>query len=65
MVVFDNECRTKPLRMILGVSGNPFIRPLSKRPNECKCALWQNPNVGFTRGAVHCLQSAFAMVALA
>ena len=39
---------------------NPFTRPLSERPNERKRSLWQNPDVGFAGGAVHCLASVFA-----
>lgn len=60
MVVFDEESRTKPLRVILGVFSNPFTRPLSERPNERKRALCQNPDVRFVAGAVHCLPSVFA-----
>jgi hypothetical protein len=33
-VVFDDEGRAEPLRIILGVLANPFARPLSERPNE-------------------------------
>ena len=58
--MFDDEGRSKPLRIILDVLANPFTRPLSKRPNERQRSLWQNPDVGFTRGAVHCLRSAIA-----
>jgi hypothetical protein len=58
--VFDDEIRAKPLRIILGVLANPFIRLLSERPNERKYSLWQNPDVGFAGGAVHCLPSVFA-----
>lgn len=58
--MFDDKRRAKPLRIILGVLTNPFIRPLSERPNERKRSLWQNPDVGLTRGAVHCLPSVFA-----
>ena len=58
--MFDDEGRAEPLRIILGVLANPFTRPLSERPNERKRSLWQNPDVGFTRGAVHCLRSVFA-----
>jgi hypothetical protein len=58
--VFDEERRTKPLRMIFEVLVNPFTRPLSKRSNERQRSLWQNPDVSFTRGAVHCLPSVFA-----
>jgi hypothetical protein len=59
-VVFDDERRTKPLEIILGVLPNPFTRPLIERPNERKRALWQNPDVGFAGRVVHCLPSAFA-----
>jgi hypothetical protein len=59
-VVFDDEGRAKPLRILLDVLPNPFSRPLSERPNERKRALWQNPDVSFTGGAVHCLPSVFA-----
>jgi len=59
-VVFDDERRAKPLRIILDVSANPLTRPLSERPNERKRALWENPEVGFAGGAVHCIPSAFA-----
>jgi hypothetical protein len=45
---------------MLSVSPNPFIRPVSERPDERKRALWQNPEVGFTGGAVHYLLFAFA-----
>ena len=41
VMVFDNERRTKPLRIRLGVLTNPFTRPLSQRPNERKRSLWQ------------------------
>jgi len=58
--VFDEEGRTKPLRMILEVLANPFTRPLSERPNERQRSLWQNPDVSFTGGVVHCLPSVFA-----
>jgi hypothetical protein len=34
VVVFDEERRTKPLRIILGVLTDPLTRPLSERPNE-------------------------------
>ncbi len=37
--MFDDEIRAKPLRIILGVLANPFIRLLSERPNERKCSL--------------------------
>jgi hypothetical protein len=33
-MVFDKERWTEPLRVILQMSFNPFIRPLSERPNE-------------------------------
>jgi hypothetical protein len=55
--VFDDERRAKPLRIILDVLADPLTRPLSERPNERKRALWQNPDVGFMGGAVHCLPS--------
>ena len=58
--MFDDKRRAKPLRIILGVLADPFIRPLSERPNERERSLWQNPDVGFKRGAVHCLPSVFA-----
>ena len=58
--MFDDKRRAKPLRIILGVLADPFIRPLSERPNERERSLWQNPDVCFTRGAVHCLRSAIA-----
>src|SRR5882762_9454681 len=58
--MFDDKRRAKPLRIILGVLADPFIRPLSERPNERQRSLWQNPDVGFTRGAVHCLPFVFA-----
>ena len=64
VVMFDDKRRAKPLRIILGVSANPFTRPLSERPNEGKRSLWQNPDVGFTGGTVHCLASAFAFIIL-
>ena len=60
MVLFDDECRTKPLRVISDVSPDPFTRPLSERPNEGKCSLWQNPDIGLTSGAVHGLWSVLA-----
>jgi len=59
VVVFDEERRTKPLRMILRMLANPFTCPLSEWPNEGKRALWQNPDIGLTSGAVHCLRSVF------
>jgi hypothetical protein len=46
--------------MILQMLANPFTCPLSERPNEGKRSLWQNPDIGFTGGAVHCLRSVFA-----
>jgi hypothetical protein len=58
--VFDEERRTKPLIAILQMSSNPFTRPLSERPNEGKCSLWQDPDVGLTGRVVHCLRSVFA-----
>jgi hypothetical protein len=39
---------------------NPINRPLSERPNERYRPLWQNPDVGFAGGAVHCLPSVCA-----
>jgi hypothetical protein len=39
---------------------NPFTCPLREWPNEGKRALWQNPDIGLTSGAVHFLQSVFA-----
>src|SRR6266700_1460034 len=57
VALFDDERSTKPLRIISGVSPNPFIRPLSERPNEGKRSLWQNPEIGLTGGMVHCLWS--------
>jgi hypothetical protein len=58
--VFDDECRTKPLRMVFGMFTNPFARPLSERPNERKGALWQDPDIAFVAGAVHFSPPAFA-----
>jgi hypothetical protein len=60
VAVFDDERRTKPLRMVFGMFTNPFARSLSQRPNERQRALWQNPNIAFAAGAVHFLPSAFA-----
>ena len=60
VVVFDEERGTKPLRMILRMLAKPFTCPLSEWPNEGKRALWQNPDIGLTSGAVHCLRSVFA-----
>ena len=60
VLVFDDECRAKPLEVILSMLVNPVTRPLSERPNERKCALRQNPDVSFGGWAVHCSQSAFA-----
>ena len=60
IVVFDDQRRAKPLRIILGVLANPFTRPLSERSNERQRALWQNPDVGFAGGTVHRLPSVFA-----
>jgi hypothetical protein len=59
-VVLDDERRAKPLEITLGVLPHPFTSPLSERSNERKCALWQNPDVGFAGGAVHRLPSVFA-----
>jgi hypothetical protein len=56
VVVFYEERRTKPLRMILQMLANPFTCPLSEWPNEGKRALWQNPDIGLTSGGVHCLR---------
>src|SRR4030095_385507 len=58
--VFDDERRTKPLRMIFGMFTDPFARSLGQRPNESKRALWQNPDIVFTAGPVHCLASPLA-----
>jgi hypothetical protein len=63
--VFDDEIRAKPLRIILGVLANPFIRLLSERPNERKCSLWQNPDVGFAGGRFIAYRLCLRMVALA
>ena len=60
VVVFYEERRTKPLRMILQMFANPFTCPLSEWPNKGKRALWQNPDIGLTRGAIHCLRPVFA-----
>ena len=60
VMVLDNERRAKPLRLILSVLANPFVRPLGEWPNERKRALWQNPDVGFAGRSTHCLRSAFA-----
>jgi hypothetical protein len=60
VVVFDEERRTKPLRVILQMLVNPFTCPLSKWPNEGKRALWQNPDIGLTGGTVHYLRPVFA-----
>jgi hypothetical protein len=60
VLVFDDERRTKPLRMIFGMFTDPFARSLGQRPNESKRALWQNPDIGFTAGTVHCLASPLA-----
>jgi hypothetical protein len=60
VVIFDDERRAKPLGMTLQVLANPFTRPLGKRPNERKRALWQDPDVGFTDARIHCLRSVFA-----
>jgi hypothetical protein len=60
IVMFDEERRTKPLRMVLEMLANPFSCPLSQRPNEGQRALWQNPDVGLSSRAVHCLRSVFA-----
>jgi hypothetical protein len=59
-VLFDDERRTKPLRIIFDVSPNPFTRPLSEWPNEANRSLRQNPDIGFTDWAVHRLWSVFA-----
>jgi hypothetical protein len=60
VVVFDDERRTKPLRMIFGMFADPFARSLGQGSNERKRALWQNPDIGFVAGTVHCLAPAFA-----
>jgi hypothetical protein len=60
VVMFDDERRTDPLKIILDVVGNPFTGPFSKRPNERECSLRQNPEVGFAGRAVHCLPTATA-----
>jgi hypothetical protein len=59
-VVFDNKRRATPLKIVLDMLTNPFIRSLSERPNERERSLRQNPDVGFASSAVHCLWSAFA-----
>jgi len=59
-MVLDNERRAKPLRLILSVLANPFVRSLGEWPNERKRALWQNPDVGFAGRSTHCLWSVFA-----
>ncbi len=58
--MFDDERRTKPLRMVFCMFTNPCARSLGQRPNERKRALWQNPDVCFTDGPVHYLRSVFA-----
>jgi hypothetical protein len=60
VVVFDDERRTEPVKVILDMLGNPFTRPLGEWPNERKRSLWRNPDVGFASGAVHCLRSVSA-----
>jgi hypothetical protein len=60
IVLFDEERRTKPLRMILQMLANPFTCPLGEWPNERKRSLRQDPDVGFAGWAVHCLPSVFA-----
>jgi hypothetical protein len=60
VVVFDEERRTKPLRMFLQMFANPFTGPPSEWPNKGKRTLWQNPDIGLTRRAFHCLRSVFA-----
>ena len=60
VVVFDEERRTKPLRMFLQMFANPFTGPPSEWPNKGKRTLWQNPDIGLTRRAIHCLRSVFA-----
>jgi hypothetical protein len=60
VMVLDNERRAKPLRLILSVLANPFVRSLGEWPNERKRALWQNPDVGFAGRSTHCLWSVFA-----
>src|SRR4030095_2678603 len=59
-VVFDEERRPTPLRMILQMLANPFTCPLSEWPNEGKRYLWQNREIGLRGWAVHCLWSVFA-----
>jgi hypothetical protein len=59
-MVFDDKCGAKPLRVIFGVLPHPLARTLGERPNERKRALWQNPDIRFASGAVHCLSFFFA-----
>jgi hypothetical protein len=59
-VVFDDKRGAKPLRIFPHVSPNPFTRPLSEWPNEGKRSLWQNPDIGFTRGPAHGLHPVLA-----
>jgi len=59
VMVLDHERRAEPLRVVLGMLANPFIRSLSERPNERKRSLRQDPNVGFVGRALHCLPSVF------
>jgi len=64
-VVFDEERRTKPLRMILQMLANPFTRPLSERPNEGKRSLRQYPDIGLTGGRFIAYGLCLQMAALA
>src|SRR5581483_2693812 len=60
VVLVDEKGRAKPLRMVSQMLANPFACFFCQGSNERQCALWQNPDVGFTSRAVHCLLSVFA-----
>jgi hypothetical protein len=47
VMLFEDQRRTKPLRITLDMLVNPFTRPLGERPNECSRSLTENADVGF------------------
>jgi hypothetical protein len=60
VLLFNDQRRAKPSKIILDVSANPFTRPSGEWPNERKRSLWQNPDVCFACWTVHRLPYASA-----
>ncbi len=51
--MFQDQRRTKPLRIIVDMLANPFTRSLGEWSNERKRSLSENPDVGFAGGTFH------------